>query len=131
MSRYSYFPRILPNAFVSLPTANPKQPRRYFLDIIAEHTPRRALDARLSSYCQFLEEDGWDITGSELPTLLLVADKGVSETFLYRSARALLKRTDMEDLRVLTSTVNAVLANDTDKIWTDTKDIETLISMLE
>ena len=108
MSRYSYFPSPLPDAFLSLPMDGSKQPKRFFLDIIAEATPRRALDVRLSNYCEFFEEGGWDVTGSDWPTLVLISEKGNSEKFLQRTARAVLSRNDIEELDMLTSTVQAV-----------------------
>lgn len=131
MSRYSYFPGLLPDAFLSVPTDDPEQPKRFFLDIIAEGTPRRALDVRLSNYCEFLDQGGWDVTGSDWPILLLISEKGSSEKFLQRTARAVLNRNDIEELDMLTSTVQAVSHGEANmKIWTHIDEPDQLIKLV-
>jgi hypothetical protein len=127
MARYDYFPEQLPDAFLSLPTDNPEQPRRFFFDLISDTMPRSALDKRIANYCEFFDEGGWDPTGSELPVILLLSEWGAAEKRIQRNVRIQLGRSDMEELPVYTSTTSA-LENMTDEriIWTSVEDTDEL-----
>ncbi|MBC7512592.1 replication-relaxation family protein [Candidatus Saccharibacteria bacterium] len=130
MSRYSYFPSQLPDAFLSLPVESPSQPKRFFLDIIPDSLPRHLLDRRINNYCRFFDGGGWDIVGSELPTLLLLGETGVTERRVRRNVTSHLARNDMEELKVLTSTFGALEHMDIEgKIWTSIDDADDLRSL--
>lgn len=130
MSQYDYFPSQLPDAFLSLPTANPKQPKRFFLDIISDATPRYIVDRRIANYCQFFDEGGWDATGSALPSLLLVSEWGPAEKRIQRSVRTQLGRSDMEELQAYTTTTGALdIMSDERAIWTSVEDTEELLEL--
>lgn len=130
MSRYSYFPSQLPDAFLSLPSDDPQQPKRFFFDLIPDSQPRVALDRRIANYCEFFDEGGWDVTGSELPAVLLLSESSPAEKRIQRNVRAQLNRSDMEELRVYTSTA-AALENTTSPaaIWTSVEDDDELAEL--
>lgn len=127
MNKYEYFPEQLPDAFISLPTDDPQQPKRFFFDLISDTMPRNALDRRITNYCDFFDEGGWDVTGSELPIILLLSEWGAAEKRIQRNVRAQLSRSDMEELPIYTSTTSA-LEHMTDEraIWTSVEDSDEL-----
>lgn len=123
MSQFSYFPNQLPDAFLSLPTKD--SPNRYFFDVIPVGTPRRAIDGKLLSYCNFFNEGGWDVTASEWPVILLVAGNYRAERQLQYIARARLDREDLGHLRVFTSTLQALSHMDDEAlVWTRVSDTD-------
>jgi len=129
MSRYSYFPSNPPDAFVSLKVGD--APKRFFLDIIPDSLPRYVLDRRITGYGQFFDEGGWEATNSELPALLLVTEKGTTETRTRRAVRAVLGRLDMDDDTEAYTTTFAAVENmdDSGKIWTDVDDFDDLLNL--
>jgi hypothetical protein len=131
-SRYTYFPDQLPDAFLSLPTDNPKQPHRFFLDVIRDRQSRRVLEHRLQNYVEFFDDGGWDKTGSPLPVILLVSEWGPSERGIQRFVRRILDNLDSE-LRVYTATANAILVTPAAnlEIWTDVQDTDDLVSLID
>lgn len=129
IGRYEYFPEQLPDAVLSLPTENPKQPKRFFLDLIPSAAPRRTIDGRLTAYCNFFDEGGWDITGSTLPVLLLVAETSSSEKRLQYIARTVMRRNDLVEPSIYTTTSPALSAEDATAIWTSLDDPDELLSL--
>ncbi len=130
MTQYDYFPSQLPDAFLSLPTDDPQRPKRFFFDLVSDRLPRTALDRRIAHYCEFFDESGWEVTGSELPILLLLSEWGPAEKRIQRNVRIQLDRSDMEELVVYTSTA-AALENITDEhaIWTSIEDTDELVEL--
>lgn len=130
LARYTYFPPQPPDAVLSLPSDDPKQPKRFFFDVIPDRLPRHALDRRIANYCEFFDEGGWDVTGSELPVILLLAESGTTEKRMQRTVRMQLNRSDMEELPVYTSTIKALehmIADAT--IWTSVEDTDELAAL--
>lgn len=129
MSRYSYFPDTPPDAFLSLKIND--APKRFFFDIIPDSLPRNILDRRITSYAEFFEEGGWETTNSDLPSLLLVAEKGTTETRSRRAVHAALTRASMDDeLTVCTTTFNALKNGAVgNAIWTSSDDADELLSL--
>ncbi|MGB4768106.1 MAG: hypothetical protein WBP22_02505 [Candidatus Saccharimonas sp.] len=130
IAQYDYFPAQLPDAFFSLPTDDPKQPKRFFFDLVSDSAPRAALDKRIANYCEFFDEGGWDVTGSEMPALLLLSEWGAAERRIQRNVRAQLNRSDMEDMRIYTSTIVALDNMTADApVWTSVEDTDELASL--
>jgi hypothetical protein len=129
MSKYSYFPNNPPDVFLSLKVGD--TPKRFFLDVVPDSLPRIVLDRRITGYGQFFEDGGWEITNSELPTLLLAAEKGTTETRTRRAVHAALGRLEMNDeLEVYTTTFAAIEnMDDSGKIWTNINDPDELLSL--
>ena len=131
MSRYSYFPSNPPDAFLSLKIDD--TPKRFFMDVIPDSLPRNVLDRRMTDYGQFFEDGGWEATNSELPILLLVTEKGATETRTRRAVRAALGRLDMDDdIAAYTATFAAIENMDeSGKVWTNIDDPDELLSLSE
>jgi len=129
VGRYDYFPPRLPDAVLSLPADDPKQPHRFFFDIVRDRRPRRDLEHKLANYVEFFDDGGWDKTESELPVMLLVSEWGPSERSIQRSVRALLNRLD-SNLRVYTATARALENSATNKaVWSDVNDTEDPVAL--
>lgn len=58
MSRYSYFPKPLPDSFLSLPTSEGTSPKRFFFDVIPDSLQTKPLFQRVTSYAVFFDEGG-------------------------------------------------------------------------
>lgn len=130
LGQYDYFPKQLPDAFLSLKTNSPNRPKRFFLDFIPDAMDRYILDRRIASYCDFFRDGGWDITGSEYPTLLLISESGRAEKRVQRYVRARLVRSDMEELSVLTTTTRALEhTGDRGEVWTSITEPDELVGL--
>lgn len=130
MNRHSYFPSHLPDAFLSLTTTKNTPPQRFFLDIVPDNLPRHALDRRITHYCQFFEDGGWEVTGSELPILLLIAETGTTERRIRRVTQAAIARAEMdEEPTTYTTTYSAVAHTDSAAIWTSIDDPDELLAL--
>lgn len=117
LSKFSYFPKHLPDAVLSLPLKD-NLPLRFFLDIIPSGMPRKAIDGKLMNYCTFIESGAWDVTKSDNPAVLLVASNVRAERQLQYIARARLQRHDDVDLRIFTTTVQLLASmGNTKQIW--------------
>ena len=124
MSRYGYFPKRLPDAFLSFAGGNSDQPHRFFFDIARDQQPRSDLINKLATYVEFFDDGGWDETGSEIPVVLLLCEWSPSEKSIQRLVRAQLNKLD-SDLRVYTNSIRAA-----DKTtWTDVQDTDELVSL--
>ena len=129
LAKFSYFPKRLPDAVLSL-AAEEGTPLRYFFDIIPSGMPRKAIDGKLMNYCSFFEDAGWEVTKSDNPAILLVASNGRTERQLQYIARARLQRHDELDLRIFTTTVQALAnMNNEGLIWTRVDDTDELLEL--
>jgi hypothetical protein len=130
LGQYEYFPSQLPDAFLSLPSDDPEQPKRFFFDLIPDSAPRSALDNRVATYCEFFDGGGWNVTESEWPTMLLVSEQGATEKRLQRNVRAQLSRSEVDELPVYTTTVTALEHMTTEGlIWTSVEDTDELLAL--
>ena len=124
LAKFSYFPKHLPDAVLSLPLEE-GAPLRYFFDLIPSGMPRKAIDGKLMNYCSFFEDGNWEVTKSDNPALLLVAANGRAERQLQYIARTRLGRHSELDLRIYTTTVQALAnMNSEGLIWTRIDDTD-------
>lgn len=127
---YEYFPSQLPDAVLSPPTDDPQQPKRFFFDLVSDYMPRSALDRRIANYCEFFDEGGWDVTGSDIPAILLLSEWGPAERRMRRNVWTQLNRSDMEELQVYTSTVAALDGMGAERaVWTSLDDPDELLEL--
>lgn len=131
MSRYSYFPNNPPDAFISL--KNRDTTSRFFLDVIPDSLPRKALNDRITGYAEFFDEGGWQVTNNAPPSLLFITEKGTTETRTRRTARFALNRAEMDDeLEVYTTTFGALTNTDGNlNVWTGDDDPDELLSLAD
>lgn len=128
LTGYDSFPKNLPDGYLSL-TIN-GDPQRYFLDIIAEGTPRYVVDILVSNYHNFFLEDTWAETGSEPPALLILTDTAKAERYVRRLIKNKQDALDMVSPQFYTSTLSALAsANPEALIWTCVEDPDELITL--
>lgn len=129
MAKYSYFPKAMPDLFVSL-MADAK-PKRYFLDVVPASLPSKVLFQRIISYIEFFDDGGWASTKSEIPSLLVSCENAATERRVRRTIAAALNEADSdEDIEVYTTTFNAIAhLEDTKAIWTSLDDPDELLAI--
>jgi hypothetical protein len=65
---FDYFPRPLPDAYISLQTG--KTERLFFLEVIDDNQPFFTVVRRIKQYMDYDEGGEWDDTGTSFPTVL-------------------------------------------------------------
>jgi len=130
LSEYENFPKKLPDGFLSLTVNGEEQPKRYFLDIIPEGTPRYVVDKLVSDYNNFFSDGGWADTGSDFPALLVLTDSGSFEKRLQRQIRKRQDSIEMDDPHFYTSTLSALKnAHIKDDVtWSDVTEPDKLLA---
>ncbi len=116
-----HFPKNLPDAFVSLQAENTAKPRRYFLDLIPDSTPRYVIDKRIGDYYEFFETGGWEATKSPLPAMLLLCESGSFEKRLQQLVSRKRRSLDSDEPEYFTSTLSALKSVNADSkiIWSN------------
>jgi DNA-binding PadR family transcriptional regulator len=130
MSRFSYFPKTLPDAFLSLPDGNAA--KRFFFDYISDSQERKAFFQRVYTYIDFFEQGGWNVTNTETPILLFVAEKASTERRIRRLIKGVISKMDLsEEITAYTTTKKAIERIDSDAaIWTSIDEPDELISLV-
>lgn len=129
MALYSYFPDNPPDAFLSLKTADGLQ--RFFFDVVSKDTPPSFINRRLVKYMEFFDDDGWDVTGGDLPKLLFLLENPAAENRLRRATHAVRSRFDLDDkIEVYTATAENLLSEDA-AIWSNIDESGELLSLGE
>lgn len=133
MSRYSYFPKPLPDVFLSLPISKGVPPKRFILDVIPDGLPPKPLYQRVTSYAEFFDEGGWEPVSDELPMLLFTCETGATERRVRRTVKVALYKAETDgDITVFTSTFGAVQnLEESGAIWTSLDDPDELLSLSE
>lgn len=126
MKRFSYFPKVLPDAFLSLSAGD--NTKRFFFDYIPDNLERKAFFQRVSAYIDFFDIGGWNVTNTEIPTLLFVGEKTSTERRIRRLVKGVIEKVEPdEDLAIYTTTRNAIKQIDNEcHIWTQIDDDEQL-----
>jgi len=122
------FPKNLPDAFISLKASGQEKPNRYFLNVIADSTPRYEVDKLINDYYEFFDNYDWvKRTSSKLPAILLLCESGSYERRLQRWV--IRKQGSLDDeLEYFTSTLTA-LNNDQKDIWSSVEEPDELVSL--
>ena len=129
MSRYSYFPKTLPDAFLSLPGGNTT--KRFFLDYISDSQERKAFFQRVYSYIDFFDTDGWSVTNTETPVLLFTCENASTERRITRLIKGVISKVDPDEEVIVYTTTKKALGNiDREAaIWTSIDEPGELISL--
>lgn len=75
---YDYFPKPLPDAFISLNSGSAT--KRYFLDIFDETTLPFVIKRRVRLYTDYWESGAWDDTGADFPEIIFVCSNSKQQT---------------------------------------------------
>lgn len=131
MSRFSYFPKLLPDAFLSL--SGEGETTRFFLDVVSDAQERKPLFQRVSAYIDFFDIGGWNVTNTNQPSLLFVGENASTERRIVRLVKGVIAKTEPdEDPAVYTTTKKAIeRLDDEAAIWTSVDDPGELLSLEE
>jgi len=130
MGHFSYFPKTLPDAFLSLSDGN--STKRFFFDYVSDSQERKAFFQRVYAYIDFFDAGGWSVTNTETPILLFVAEKASTEHRIRRLIKGVISKLEpSDDITVYTTTKKAIDRIDKDvAIWTNVDEIDELISLV-
>ncbi len=124
MNRFSYFPEPQPDAFLSLSVEG--EIKRFFLDVIPDTGERKPLFQRVSAYIDFFDKGGWEVTNTEPPILLFIAETSRAERMVRRMVKGALSHLDPDNVpEIFTTTQKAIESMDSEAlIWTALGDDE-------
>lgn len=130
---YTHFPADPPGAFLALKAEGQADTKRFFLDIIPDSMPRYLLDGMIARYVEYFEAGGWDVTESELPTMLLLCESVTTEKRVIRQAAKKLQSLHSDEPKYLTSTIHALrnATRNEKNIWSDVDDPDELMTLAE
>lgn len=130
LSRFSYFPKILPDAFLSL--SDDDNTKRFFFDYISDSQERKAFFQRVSAYIDFFDIGGWNVTNTDIPTLLFVAEKAGTERRIRRLIKGAINKVEPDEVPDIYITTKKAVEqmDDGASIWTHIDDDE-LIAILD
>ncbi len=128
LAGYDYFPKVLPDGFISLPAGNGT--RRFFVELIASDTPPFAVDRRLRQLADYNDSDTWAVTDLPFPIILCICESGSVERRFRKQVIRLLNRSGT-DLLFCTTTKPALLdsTKGDDLIWSEVTEPEALRSL--
>ncbi len=128
LATYDYFPKPLPDAFVSL--KDKQGTKRFFLDVIEAATPFFILERRIKHYTDYSESGEWEATDSDFPIILLVCETEALEKRLQK--RIDRNSEDSSDELVFYTTTKAQImaaAAEQDAIWQEATEPGTKLSL--
>lgn len=131
MIRFSYFPKQLPDAFLSL--SGEDGTARFFLDVVPDAQENKPLFQRVSAYIAFFDIGGWNVTNTDRPLLIFIAERASTERRITRIVKGTIAKTEPdEDPIVYTTTKRAIEGvSDEPAIWTNIDDPGELLSLDE
>jgi hypothetical protein len=124
LASYEYFPKPLPDAFLSLDIG--KETRRFFLELIDISMPSFAIDKRLRQYIAYFDGDEWDATGLPFPTILIVCETESLEKRVQKQTVRALHKAEV-DMLFYTTSLN--LAASTGSTWSNPVESEERVEL--
>lgn len=112
LSTYDYFPKPLPDAFLSL--KNNDNTHRFFLDILEPSTPGFAINKCLKQYTEYYDSEEWNDTNTEFPRILFVCTTATQEKKVLRQAIRF-----GEEIGLFSTTIQCLNPNGDGAIWSD------------
>lgn len=100
--KYEYFPRPLPDAFISFTSFD--DTKRYFVEIIENSLQPFLLKKRIKQYLEYEESGEWTATGKEFPTILFVCESEKTAKKLQKYIEKALNQSWNEDITFQTTT---------------------------
>lgn len=130
LRKYSYFPKPLPYAYIRLRMGDSE--KQFFLEVINDSQPFFRAIGRIKQYITYAEDGDWEITKSELPTLLLVCESTNVQNRLLKIVPGIIEYEDADELRIYITTRAQIDAAPNDAIWLSLSEpSETPIALLD
>jgi uncharacterized cysteine cluster protein YcgN (CxxCxxCC family) len=86
LSQFDYFPEPLPDAYIRINEG--RQEEQYFVEILQSFRPFFVAVRKVRKYLTYAEDGEWDVTGTNLPCVLLICD---DQTLKKRVGKLLVK----------------------------------------
>jgi hypothetical protein len=116
LREYEYFPKPLPDAYLSLKSGN--EPKRFFFELIENSTPFFVVDKKIKKYIAYFENGAWDDTGSDFPGILLLCETPALQKWVQKRVATNLNNADVDDLLFATAAKNILLkSTGSSSIW--------------
>jgi len=127
---YKYFPKRLPDLYLSLNVKN--DTRRYFLDLIEITDKPFAINWQLGLMANYFQNGEWQAKGNPFPVILYVCETGELEKRIRRQVNAAVYKFGVE-IQFYTTTQNALMRStqNDDEIWSSTTEPEKLVALGE
>ena len=127
---YNYFPKQLPDLYLSLKLGN--QTKRLFLDYIEAATPSFVIDRQLRQKIEYYQNGAWQAKGNPFPMVLYVCANDGLEKRLQKLANRALYRSDT-NMMICTTTINALnsASPKNSLIWSSVKEPDELITLVK
>jgi hypothetical protein len=133
IARFSYFPRPLPDGFLSIRLTESAKPKRYLVDCIYTEMPGYAIKGKLGRIIEFFKEGGWEPTRSKLPAIIFLCDNAKTKKRVQHLITNYLENFEIDNLIVYTSTVLAVTSATQDNmaVWSDVNEPDEYLALGE
>lgn len=100
LAQFDYSPKPLPDAYIRLKAGNKE--KQYFLEVLQSTRPFFVAVRKARRYISYADDGEWEVTNTDLPTVLLVCD---NDTLRKRLEKHLANIDDVdEDLKFLIAT---------------------------
>jgi hypothetical protein len=128
LASYDYFPNKPPDAYIRLKGREGEN--QFFLDIYHDSQPFFTIVRRMKQYISYSEDGDWAATETDLPKVLIVCESISTQKRLIKQIAKALNDT-YEDEIAFYITTKAQLKNikNSDAIWQEANDPETLLSL--
>jgi len=127
---YKYFPKRLPDLYLSLNVKN--DTRRYFLDLIKTTDKPFAINWQLGLLANYFQNGQWQAKGNPFPVIMYVCETGELEKRIRKQVNAAVYKFGVE-IQFYTSTQNALMysTQNDDAIWSSVEEPDKLIALKE
>jgi hypothetical protein len=122
---YDYFPKPLPDAYMSLKVKG--KTNRYFLELYEASIPSFVIDRRIRKLIDYYQDEIWQDKGSPFPAILCVAENSSIEKRLIKQIQRALYKTEAE-MPLYTTSLKAILNKDR-AIWSDVTEPDKLVAL--
>lgn len=89
LTDYSHFPKPLPDAYIAI-KGKGKKPRRFFVELFDEGTPRFAIRSKIQRYFTCAEEGEWG-ESQPFPEILVICPTTFMQKYIERFTQSLLE----------------------------------------
>ncbi len=119
LAAYGYFPLPRPTLYLNRVQRATKQPNEYMLELFPD-TQFFVIKKRLDALVEHFDSGDWEAGAeTEYPTILLVAPDARTEQKLQDQSVKIFDNSGIDDLTILTTTLNALKTASQPEIWSD------------
>lgn len=127
--KHGYFPDKKPDLYLHRIEPSSKLPNEYLLEIVSGES-FFSVKKRFSDYLEHFESGDWEAeTKNSYPTLLFVCHDGKTESRLQEHISKVFDNTGIDDLKIFTTSLKALLDTDHKQVWSDVYDPGSPVSL--